>query len=233
MFETQKDGSAYSTQLVMTAGAGFEPSKYRDAWQAVVDAHAIFRSSFHQDGLAHPVQVVMKEARFDIEIHDESERAKIDEIVKADACKGFDLTQAPLTRATCIKVRDGEYRVIWTFHHLLLDGWSFGVVFKEMFDAYAGQTISAPGSTFERFVEHIYAQDMKKAREFWKSQVSKVDAPTDMRLPPPVPETPSAFTTLTDVVDLPFSAVEQYCAERDITISTLLRAAWALHGVWH
>ena len=71
MFETQKDGSAYSTQLIMTAGSWFEPSKYRDAWQAVVDATRSFGHPYWDDGF--PIQVVSRKARFDIpEIHDES-----------------------------------------------------------------------------------------------------------------------------------------------------------------
>ena len=86
-----------------------------------------------------------------------------------------------------------------------------------MFDAYAGQTISAPGSTFRKFVEHIYAQDMKRLASSGNLQYSQQGGRSyGYALATASSRTPSISQR--QMCGFAFSAVEQYCAEGNIMI---------------
>ena len=227
LFETSRDKAAYATQLVMTATTGFTPDAYERAWQKLITAHDILRACYIHEGIDHPVQAICKEVRFSVQVREDGENEA--RIIADDAAKGFTLAQAPLMRATCIKISEDEWRVVWCFHHLILDGWSFGTVFKDLFEAYGSESpIPGPNADFENFIEYIYAQDVDMSEAFWKDMVSKVDAPTDLRLASPTDSTLSEFVTLTDMVNVPFADVERFAASVDVTISTILRAAWAI-----
>ena len=54
-----------------------------------------------------------------------------------DRAEGFDLAVAPLLRVTLAQLSGTEVQVVWTFHHVLLDGWSVFQVLSDVFACHA------------------------------------------------------------------------------------------------
>src|SRR4030095_15372702 len=103
----------------------------------------VLRSTFHWEGLDQPEQWVNASVRLKVEEQDwrgaklESEgdpkkdkSERLEEWLDQDRKRGFDLTQAPLMRVTLFRLADHKYRLVWTFHHLLLDARAIGMVIK-------------------------------------------------------------------------------------------------------
>src|SRR3954467_11850274 len=129
-------------QVVASVREPLVESHFLRAWQQVVDRHAILRSRFRWEGVAQPVQEVLDEAQIPVERLDwralgEAERdARYQALLDRDRVCDFDFGEAPLMRLTLVRYSDSEYRVLWTFHHALLDGRSFPVVLREVFAIY-------------------------------------------------------------------------------------------------
>jgi hypothetical protein len=123
----------------MFAACEFEPGSVRSRVAAVVDRHASLRTSFHWEELDKPLQLVSEQAKLPLEYLDwravspEEQRDMIEQFLRTDYRRGFDLTSAPLMRLTLIRLDDDLHRFVWSYHHIVTDGWSGPLIFKEVF----------------------------------------------------------------------------------------------------
>ncbi|MEK7893058.1 condensation domain-containing protein, partial [Burkholderia contaminans] len=119
--------ASYVNQLVATATA-LDADRLAAAFDASIARHDILRTSVMPDEAA-PLQCVHRHARMPVEQLDWRTRgdafdADFDTWLAADRARGFDWREPPLMRLTLIRVTDDAWRVVWTRHHVLLDGWS-------------------------------------------------------------------------------------------------------------
>ncbi|EGC98137.1 non-ribosomal peptide synthase, partial [Burkholderia sp. TJI49] len=115
--------ASYVNQLVATATA-LDADRLAAAFAASVARHDILRTSVMPDEAA-PLQCVHRHARMPVEQLDWRTRgATLDAWLAADRARGFDWREPPLMRLTLIRVTDDAWRIVWTRHHVLLDGWS-------------------------------------------------------------------------------------------------------------
>src|SRR5580698_5455809 len=100
------------------------------AFQEVVDRHPILRTAFVWDRHGRPMQVVREKATLPFAPIDlrglraEEQAARVRAFAEADRARGFELQRAPLMRVTLLRLGDAAHRLVWSTHHLLLDGWS-------------------------------------------------------------------------------------------------------------
>ncbi|NED51713.1 hypothetical protein G3I24_12450, partial [Micromonospora aurantiaca] len=97
------------------------------------------RAGFRQRKEGSPVQVVHRAVRLpwqdeDLTALPEPEReAKARELAGAERARPFDMAKPPLLRFMLIKMADDLHRMVFTNHHILLDGWSTPVLQTELF----------------------------------------------------------------------------------------------------
>ncbi|WP_148051347.1 condensation domain-containing protein, partial [Pseudomonas chlororaphis] len=113
--------------------------------------HDILRSGFLWQGeLPAPIQVVHKRIALDFVEHDwravASAAEDLDALAEQERQRGFDLAAAPLLRLTLVRIDDQRYHLIYTNHHILMDGWSNSRLLGEVLQRYSGQSAgAAPG----------------------------------------------------------------------------------------
>ena len=116
---------------------------FRRAWQEVIDRHPVLRTAFVWEKLKQPRQVVRRrvEASFEQEdwrrLSPAEQRRRFVTYLESRRQGGFDLARAPLMHLALLRCGDDLHRFVWTFHHLLLDGWSTPLLFEEVVGAYA------------------------------------------------------------------------------------------------
>ena len=109
-------------------------ARYEAAWREVVDWHPALRSSVRERDDGNPLAVVWRHVDLQLEAHDwRSENASsreqhVQELLDADRVEGIDLGIAPAMRLNLIRTGDRTYEVVWTCHHLFVDGWSAAIV---------------------------------------------------------------------------------------------------------
>ena len=122
----------------------------------------------------------------------EKKEEKLREILSQDAEYAFNLTKGPLFKVTLIKLGEQEYHFTFTAHHLIIDGWSIGVVMQELgmiYSAYVqglAPELPDPKSFSEYGKEqygYLQGEEYKKVMDYWKglfeNSVPVLDLPTD------------------------------------------------------
>jgi len=132
----------YIEQNSATLRGDLDIPAFAGAWQNLLDRHTILRTAFLWEDLDEPLQLVYRKLEMPLRSYDWSELPAVDQSDKLVALKqderaiGFDLADAPLMRVWLIKTGEAEHQLVWTFHHLLFDGWSFPVLLQELFTLY-------------------------------------------------------------------------------------------------
>src|SRR5262249_1977525 len=130
------------TQLVCDLSSNLDQRNFRKAWQTVIDRHGVLRTGFEWEALEEPLQVVRQEATLPMDEEDwrggrESERAaRLETFLQMDRERGYELSEAPLMRLKLFRTGESNYRLVWSCHHLLVDGWSLAILLKEFLVCY-------------------------------------------------------------------------------------------------
>ncbi|GAA4897707.1 amino acid adenylation domain-containing protein [Stackebrandtia albiflava] len=235
--EDTDDIRPYTVQMVEEFTGPLHEEHFRTAWQRVIDRHTVLRTAFVWEGVSRPVQVVQRRARLPFARHDwrdltdAEQRDRLDALIEADWNRGFDLTAAPLLRVTVIRTAEERRIVLWSFHHLLLDGWSVQQVLADLFRFYraelAGESpAEPPAAPFVRYAEWLEAQSRDDARDFWRRHLDGIGAAT-------TPGGDDTGQTGVDVVrfdcdDVVSERARAFAKAHRITVNTLVQGAWAL-----
>ncbi|WP_095989705.1 non-ribosomal peptide synthetase [Cystobacter fuscus] len=243
LFHVLRDTSAgvYLNQMSWAVHGELDVTAVAGAWRETVARHAQLRTAFFWDGLETPVQVVLRDVRFPLHSEDwrevpaSEQGARLAAWVEADRRRGFELERAPLMRLALLRTGERVWHFVWSYSHLLLDGWSVPRVMGEVFGRYGalsrGEVLSLPEPRpYRDFIDWLRRRDLEAAEAFWRRSLAGFTSPTrvgaDRGAPPeggPVrrewharlsPETTEAFRT--------FSRRQQ------VTLGTCIQGAWAL-----
>ncbi|MFO0762663.1 MAG: non-ribosomal peptide synthase/polyketide synthase, partial [Byssovorax sp.] len=241
----------YFKQFRYTIAGAFDADLYERAWQEAVLRHPVLRTSFHWELAEGPIQVVWQHPPIEYHRHDlrSLSRAEQDQafqrLLREDRARGFDLSRAPLIRLIVVRLRDDVHRVIFSQHHLVLDGWSNPLLSQEVFKRYLalrdGREMTwPPVRPFSDYIAWLGKKDPVKTAEFWKKSLAGFSAPTPLPIPAPPAGDPSAELVrgeggFDDYEErrLLFSEektaiLDGFAREHRLTINTLLQGAWAL-----
>ena len=168
-----------------------EAPALRRAWELVVERHAVLRTRFAWQGLEHPVQVVERGLPLPWQEEDwsglevEERERRFERLLEADRERGFDPARAPLMRLCLVRLENERHRLLWSFHHALLDGWSVPLVLQEVLELHRSRAQSGPGVTagpqaFRRYLEWLAGQDQDAAERYWRAELAGFRAPTPL-----------------------------------------------------
>lgn len=125
----QKDSQAYVEQASFTIEGKVNPQFFQNSINALVERHDIFRTIFISQNVSSPQQVVLRERNVivleeDITHLNEAEQSQfIEQWKEKDRDRGFHLQKDVLMRIALIQTGESQYSCIWTFHHIMMDGW--------------------------------------------------------------------------------------------------------------
>jgi amino acid adenylation domain-containing protein len=238
-----KAPGVYVQQLVGTLPEELNVEALLRAWQRVIERHAILRTSFLSDDADGPTQRVQAQAVLPVEQQDwrgfaAAEReTRLEEFLKADRLRGFDYRLAPAMRFAILRWGDADYRLVWTYSHVALDGRARFIVQKEvlaLYDAYRqGQDLPLENpQPYSDYIHWLGQQDWSKAEGFWRKTLANFHAPT------PLPSM-SAFCLPAGQEGDPGRETVQLSAattatlkalgkRHNFTLNTLFQGAWAL-----
>ncbi|RON47134.1 non-ribosomal peptide synthetase [Pseudomonas frederiksbergensis] len=214
---------------------GVDPQRFRDAWQAVLDAHDILRSAFHWQGdLEQPVQVVHRHIEVPFRVLDWREQVDLDAALKAladeERAQGLDLTQAPLLRLVLVQTATDRHHLIYTNHHILMDGWSSAQLLGEVLQHYSGQGVTRQPGRYRDYIAWLQRQDAAVSEAFWLSALSTLEEPTRLAHAIARPKEISVgYGDHYQVLDADLTQrLAEFARASKVTVNTLVQAAWLL-----
>ena len=231
------ESDPYLVQMRCRLRGRLDAEALRAAWQSAVDRHETLRTSFHWRGLSHPVQAVHRKVTMPFEVVDVREE-EVEALAERDRGRGLDLEAAPLTRVTLGRLSAEDHLLLWTHHHLLLDGWSVALLLEEVLGGYSalarGERPSpAPAEPHSRYVDWLKARGREHDEAFWRERLRGFAAPVELPLGSrPSPGRSRWNAEQAECVDAAgaelLAALRARAARCGVTLATALQAAWAL-----
>ncbi len=213
---------------------GLDPERFRAAWQATVDAQDILRSGFVWQGeLAQPLQIVHKQVQLPFSTLDwcdrEDQPAALAALADAERQQGFDLSCAPLLRLVLVQTGAEQWHLIYTHHHILMDGWSNSQLLGEVLQRYSGRTPVTGGGRYRDYIAWLQRQDGQLSEDFWNGQLAALQEPTRLARAATAGEKQSGHGDHYLTLDVQRTqALENFARQQKITVNTLVQAAWLL-----
>ncbi|MEV6999425.1 amino acid adenylation domain-containing protein [Streptomyces sp. NPDC093982] len=134
-------GSAtYHVPAAFAVHGPFDTAAFGRALDALVIRHESLRTVFRTGADGVPVQIVSAAGRAEPRVERDVPVAEVDARMRAEAARPFDVTMGPLLRCTLYAVGDGSHRILLVAHHLVCDGWSLGVLLRELSAGYENET---------------------------------------------------------------------------------------------
>lgn len=235
---SQPDATEYFIQAHLEFRGELNLRAFEAAWTDVLERHSILRTAFAWEGLDSPLQVVQRHAELPLTVEDWRDRdeTELEAVLEQDAREGFNLEQAPLMRFRLFRLEDHRWQLLWSYHHLLLDGWSVGLLISDWLNRYGHHdcqpvpALSAP-APFSDYMAWLDKQDQEQMEAFWRSQLEGFTSPTPLPqldpLPGPVEGLPYGEQTL-DIRGQQWQALQPFCQHHGLTLNTLLQGAWGL-----
>ncbi|MCE9671221.1 non-ribosomal peptide synthase/polyketide synthase [Myxococcus stipitatus] len=234
---------AYVEQVGWTFQTEVDVPAFQHAWREVIRRNALLRTAFHWEGVTEPLQVVrpLQELPWHEEdwsgLTPEEQRARWEVLLVEDRTRGFDLMRAPLMRLTWLRLDGQRHRLLWSFHHLLLDGWSVGLLLEELFSCYSALASERPPPPTVRppyrdYIAWLSEQDLGQSEDWWRQTLAGLTAPTPLPAARPAPTSGTAPIDNRDrELEVPTEEVEvlqTFARRNQLTMNTLVQAAWAL-----
>ncbi|SEW42715.1 non-ribosomal peptide synthase domain TIGR01720/amino acid adenylation domain-containing protein [Chitinophaga sp. YR573] len=246
LFHHQYDDNdkAYLEQMCIDFTEGLDIDIFIRSWNHIIKEHTILRSSFIADAFDIPVQCVYEHATIPytvidlLHLDETARQQEVENILKEDLGKGMDFSRAPLMRITLIKLSAQYYRMIWTHHHIILDGWSNPVLISGFMRAYTAFTAGQLPLLLEEdrygdYIRYIGKSDRLLAETFWKDYLSGLNDKT--LLPFTAADatvrnrggSKISYKKLT--IDSGITGrIRQYCQEHQLTVNTFIQGTWSL-----
>ncbi len=236
-----KRSGVYFEQYSCLYEGRVDTDRLRRAWFRVVERHEVLHTLFTWEGRDKPLQIVRHTVPLpweeldwrDADEHEAAERWQ--DFLDRDRARGFELDKAPLIRLTLVRVADDRYRFLWSFHHLLIDGWSMRLILNEVTALYAGGDGSSPlprPRSFGDLIAWMEGQDTAKQEAFWTDALSGFTEPTSLSAivgSQQLPVSGHPHDTQETVLDASLTAqVRAFARAERLTLNTVLLGAWSL-----
>jgi amino acid adenylation domain-containing protein/thioester reductase-like protein/FkbM family methyltransferase len=236
------DSGAYFQQFICTLTGNVDVKTFEQAWQQVVAKHSIFRTAFLWESLSQSIQIVYRKVNVTVDTYDwrkssaQEQQQQLETFLDSERQKGFQLSQVPLMRLHLIQLDINTYQFVWCYHHLLLDGWSSPLVFKDLLDFYQaisqGKKLSqTPTFSYRKYIAWLQQQNRDLAAEFWRQKLQGFTTPTPLTVDKPLSlrENLSGYREQQIHLTVPAtSAVVSFVKRHQLTLSNLVQATWGL-----
>ncbi|MEA2566237.1 MAG: hypothetical protein QOD49_1414, partial [Actinomycetota bacterium] len=232
------EGRAYLDQFRLRLDGACDERALGTALQRVVDRTPILRSSVVWEGVDEPLQVVHRNIVLPV-VHEDwrqLEESEREQLLTEDLAAGMDLTRPPLMRLLIARLSGDEVLLVWTSHHILLDGWSLSQVIAEVCEQYAAIVAGrAPRLVarrpFRDYLQWLGGRDRREAEAHWRGVLSGFVSPSPLPYDRQPAEAHRAESSESVPVEL---SVEQsqllhsVARRAGLTLNTVVQGAWAL-----
>jgi amino acid adenylation domain-containing protein/non-ribosomal peptide synthase protein (TIGR01720 family) len=222
-------------------GEAVDAAALRRAWERLVERHAVLRTAFSWQAGEAALQVVLHGAtppwaEVDLTALPPAAReVAYRDLLIADRGRGFDLGRAPLLRLALVRLGAGACRLVWSRHHVLLDGWSTALVLGELETLYQAlrrgtEPELPPCRPYRDYLAWLAGQDPGRTEAYWRRHLAGLAAPTPLAVERRSPRSSSTprWTGRRRTLPAAFDAAWRELAGRhSLTMNLLLHAAWA------
>ena len=185
--QLEPHSTAYNLPVFMSLKGPLDIAALEKTFSEIVRRHEVLRTTFPAVGgrpsqVISPPQPVTLHA-LDLRVLPRQEReAEADRLAAEDMRRGFDLAQGPLLRFSLMQVDEHDFLLLMNMHHIITDGWSLEILFKEIESLYADFAAGKPSrlpdlpvqyADYARWQRQWLRGDVLEGHlDYWKQQLS-------------------------------------------------------------
>ncbi|MEM6401890.1 MAG: amino acid adenylation domain-containing protein, partial [Cyanobacteria bacterium P01_D01_bin.116] len=197
------ESATYNMSGALRISGNLDINALSQALSEIVRRHEVLRTSFPIVN-GTPVQIIHPEATMKLDVVDlqqypEQERQNLIEKLQTEvATTPFDLENAPLIRCSLLHISAEEYVLLPAMHHIVSDGWSIGVLLREISTLYQAFSAGKPSPLTELPIQYgdfavwqkqwLSGEILENQLNYWKQKLD--GAPQQLNLPIDHPRTP-------------------------------------------
>ena len=243
--QLEPTSSAYNLPAAVRLTGQLDIAALERTLTEIVRRHEALRTTFEVTA-GEPVQVIHQAAMLSLDVHDlsllsEDERQQeARRLAQAEAQQPFDLTCGPLLRVSVLRLRADEHVLLCTMHHIISDGWSMGVLIREVGALYAAFVAGQSSPLPELEVQYVdfaswqrqwlQGETLEQQLAYWREQLAGAPAVLELPTDRPRPATQShrgaaqSITVGSEVL----AALNQISRREGATLFMTLLAAWQI-----
>ena len=245
LFHTLVDPDAgnYIEQFLCRVRGELDLAALRESWQQLVVRHPALRTTIHWTELDQPYQVVHRRAEHPLDYQDwrelttSQQEERLIDYLASDRRRSFASDQPPLSRLALLRVGEDVHQLVWSIHHVVIDGWCLSLLLHEVLDIYeairrGSEPKPRPSRPFRDYVAWLQHRDEKRAESYWRQALSGMTVPTPLGLEGLASNGRSSREYSSERhVRLPAAvttALQAVVRSHQLTLSTLVQGAWSL-----
>ncbi|WP_139487909.1 non-ribosomal peptide synthetase [Brevibacillus dissolubilis] len=240
----EPDSVAYLEHYSIDIDGALYIEHLEKSFNMLLQRHDVFRTIFLFGDTDEPKQIVLKKRTSKIKTYDITRRpeaekqAFLDEFEESDKRKRFNLSRDVLIRITVIQVTESHYRLSLCFHHIIMDGWSVGIIINELFQIYKRLIHNEPSLVeqphpFAHYIKWLREQDKQEAIGYWKDYLANYEQ--KISVIPHLREIESNTAKIYQYEEYKFQisqtdaqALTTLAHEQGVTINTVIKAIWGI-----
>lgn len=215
--QLRPDDISYNIPMMFSLGS-VEPERLKRCLNEIVRRHEILRTTFQMRS-GRPIQVVAPALELEMPVIDlraqaEPDRqASLQQICAREAVHLFDLTKGPLLQITLVLLTEAHCALVMVLDHIIADGWSLGVLFREVAALYAASLQGVPsplpelpmqyGEYAERQRASLQGEALTRHVEYWKKKLEGIPVRIELPLDHPRAQSIHDSTGATHLLDVP------------------------------
>ncbi|WP_143760417.1 non-ribosomal peptide synthetase, partial [Paenibacillus sp. FSL R5-0765] len=237
----ERQTAAYFEQTRFTMRGALDVQLFERSWMELAKRHLVLRANFVKGPAGEPLQIIYRNKPVGFEYEEllhmqmDEKQAYLDKKAEEDKLRGFDMEHDALVRFTILRTEEQSYHVLWSFQHILMDGWCLAQLTQELFEAYSAlasgeQSAGDKGSDYGAYLEWLEKQDDQAASSYWMAFLAGYEGQTV--LPGQKEVAPNGRFTADHVTaelgkDLS-ERMDRVAKQRLVTVNTLLQAIWGV-----
>jgi amino acid adenylation domain-containing protein/non-ribosomal peptide synthase protein (TIGR01720 family) len=233
---SEPDSPVYVQQISYRLKGSLAIAAVEKSYQELIARHAMLRTCFSHEWSDRPLQMVFNKTASSFEYNDATGKAELSPawFKKADQAKGFNLHSGTQMRLTVLKLENAVHEFVWTFHHIIMDGWSVARLMTEFFEIYRNTTSGitegpAEMNSYANYISWLEKKDKTLSLDYWTDYLTGYDTVACIpRLPGNKRKGYRGEKLTLEISGNKREALRRRCAGEGITENNFFLALWGL-----
>ncbi|MCL2425729.1 MAG: amino acid adenylation domain-containing protein [Oscillospiraceae bacterium] len=234
------DSTNYVIQSSYRVSTEFCQATFLKTFELLHEAHPTLRTGIVYERVTESRQIVFADKQPDYKIfHFDGDESAYEAEKQLDIQRGFDLEQDTLLRVSIHHLSKDDIRLVFCFHHIVIDGWSFALLMSKLQDLYTRliedetpETIRANlkvDGVHEEHIRTVLSKERTDALKYWDNLLSDYEEPA--KVVPWENEVPSGLGVEALFAELSEADSTRLCEaakSAGVTLSVMLETAWGI-----
>lgn len=234
----------YVIQTVININGFLNMQHVQSSLDILSRKYEILRTAFvTPDNTETPLQVVMTERKIEFNEKTVKSLKEKEALKQLDITRGFNLSKDSLLRLTVLHMGEKRHTLLWTQHHIIVDGWCTSLLFKDFMKYYElinngadkaqiDKLLEAEMYTvlpYSEYIKWIEKQNKEEALDHWDNILSNYESVTTVpALGITDNQNAESRSEVLVVSEKITKAIEKLASRLNVTVSTIVEIAWGL-----